>query len=179
MRIEKSSGLSKDEIDKMTRDAESHAADDKKKRELAEARNQADSLCFQVEKLLKENDDQAQRRRQEAAGGRHRQDSRSGQGSRRDAVKYAISELERRSMQSARCCKRRLPLRPTPRRPATAARSLAARKRRSTPSSRSSKAYGQAQNLIAAAGRFQCEPPAAFVSGPRKKTYTWHFVSTN
>jgi molecular chaperone DnaK len=56
VRIEQSSGLSKDEIDKMQRDAELHADEDKKRRELVEAKNNAESMCFQLEKLLKEND---------------------------------------------------------------------------------------------------------------------------
>jgi molecular chaperone DnaK len=50
-----SSGLSKDDVDKMVRDAEAHAADDKTKRELIDARNQADSLAWSVEKTLNEN----------------------------------------------------------------------------------------------------------------------------
>ncbi|MRR33442.1 molecular chaperone DnaK [bacterium] len=54
IRITASSGLSKDEIDKMVRDAESHSAEDKRKRELIEARNQADSLIYSTEKSLKE-----------------------------------------------------------------------------------------------------------------------------
>lgn len=54
IRITASSGLSQDEIDKMVRDAESHAAEDKKKRELIEARNHADSLIYSTEKSLKE-----------------------------------------------------------------------------------------------------------------------------
>ena len=53
--ITSSSGLSKDEIDKMMRDAESHAADDVKKREEIEARNKLDSLVYQMEKTLNEN----------------------------------------------------------------------------------------------------------------------------
>ncbi len=57
IRITASSGLSKDEIDKMVRDAEAHASDDKKKREAIEARNQADSLIYQTEKSLKEYGD--------------------------------------------------------------------------------------------------------------------------
>ena len=57
VRIEQSSGLSESEIEKMKKDAESHAAEDKKKRELAEARNQADTMCFQTEKLIKEHAD--------------------------------------------------------------------------------------------------------------------------
>jgi len=53
--ITSSSGLSKDEIDKMMRDAQSHAADDVKKREEIEARNKLDSLVYQMEKTLNEN----------------------------------------------------------------------------------------------------------------------------
>jgi molecular chaperone DnaK len=54
IRITASSGLSKDEIEKMVKDAESHAAEDKKKRETIEARNQADSMIYSTEKSLKE-----------------------------------------------------------------------------------------------------------------------------
>jgi molecular chaperone DnaK len=53
--ITASSGLSKDEIDKMMRDAESHAADDVKKREEIEARNRLDGLTYQMEKTLSDN----------------------------------------------------------------------------------------------------------------------------
>jgi molecular chaperone DnaK len=56
-RIEQSSGLSKDEVDKMRREAESHADDDKKKRELIDARNEADQRIYQLEKLMKDNAD--------------------------------------------------------------------------------------------------------------------------
>ncbi len=54
IRITASSGLSKDEIDKMVHDAEAHASEDKQKRELIEARNHADSLIYSTEKSLKE-----------------------------------------------------------------------------------------------------------------------------
>ncbi|MCX5834644.1 MAG: molecular chaperone DnaK [Deltaproteobacteria bacterium] len=54
IRITASSGLSKDEIDKLVREAESHVEDDKRKRELVEARNQADSFVYSVEKNVKE-----------------------------------------------------------------------------------------------------------------------------
>jgi molecular chaperone DnaK len=56
VRIEQSSGLSKEEIEKMQRDAEAHAEEDKQRRELVEAKNNAESMCFQLEKLLKEHD---------------------------------------------------------------------------------------------------------------------------
>jgi molecular chaperone DnaK len=53
--ITSSSGLGKDEVDKMARDAESHSADDRKRRDEVEARNRADSMLYQTEKLLKEH----------------------------------------------------------------------------------------------------------------------------
>jgi len=54
MTITSSSSLSKDKIEEMIRDAESHAEDDKRRREEAEVRNNADSLVYQTEKVLKE-----------------------------------------------------------------------------------------------------------------------------
>ena len=55
--ITSSSGLSRDDINKMVREAESHAEDDKRKREEIEARNRADSLVYSTEKVLRENRD--------------------------------------------------------------------------------------------------------------------------
>jgi molecular chaperone DnaK len=55
VKIEQSSGLSKAEIEKMQRDAEVNAAEDERKRKLAESRNKASSLVYQTEKLLKEH----------------------------------------------------------------------------------------------------------------------------
>jgi molecular chaperone DnaK len=54
IRIESSSGLSQGEVEKMRRDAESHAEDDRKKRELIDERNKADQMVYSLEKLLKE-----------------------------------------------------------------------------------------------------------------------------
>jgi molecular chaperone DnaK len=54
MTITGQSSLSKDEIDRMVRDAEAHAADDRRRKEEADARNAADSLVYQTEKLLQE-----------------------------------------------------------------------------------------------------------------------------
>jgi molecular chaperone DnaK len=53
--ITASSGLSKDEVDRMVKDAQSHAAEDKQRREFIDAKNQGDSLAYQVEKTLNEN----------------------------------------------------------------------------------------------------------------------------
>ncbi len=52
IKITASSGMSKDEIDKAVKDSEAHSAEDKKKREIAEARNEADTLIYSVEKSL-------------------------------------------------------------------------------------------------------------------------------
>ncbi len=52
--ITASTGLSKEEIDKMAKDAELHAEEDRKRKELVEAKNQADSLVYQTEKALKD-----------------------------------------------------------------------------------------------------------------------------
>ncbi len=57
IRITASSGLSEEEVRNMTRDAESHAEDDRKKKQLAEARNEADTLVYTVEKSLMEYGD--------------------------------------------------------------------------------------------------------------------------
>jgi molecular chaperone DnaK len=51
------SGLSKEEVEKMAKDAESHSADDRKRKDEIEARNRADSMVYQVEKMLKEHRD--------------------------------------------------------------------------------------------------------------------------
>jgi molecular chaperone DnaK len=53
--ITASSGLSKDEVDRMMREAEAHAEEDKKRRAVTDARNQADGLVYQIEKTLSEN----------------------------------------------------------------------------------------------------------------------------
>jgi molecular chaperone DnaK len=53
--ITSSSGLSKDEVEKMAKDAEGHSADDRKLRDTIEARNRADSMVYNVEKTLKEH----------------------------------------------------------------------------------------------------------------------------
>src|SRR5580658_4084305 len=75
MTITGGSSLSKEEIDRMVRDAEAHAEDDRKRRDEAEVRNNADGLVYQTEKLLK---DQAE----------------SFQGSERDDVEGALNSLK-------------------------------------------------------------------------------------
>jgi molecular chaperone DnaK len=57
MTITGQSSVSKDDIARMVRDAESHASDDAQRKELIEAKNVADTLCYQTDKLLRENGD--------------------------------------------------------------------------------------------------------------------------
>ncbi len=57
IKIQSSSGLSEDEVKKMTKDAEAHAAEDKQRREVVDLKNQADQLIYSTEKTLKEHGD--------------------------------------------------------------------------------------------------------------------------
>ena len=57
IRIESSSGLSKDEVDRMTQEAEAHAAEDKERRELVDLKNQVDAVVHETEKSLTEHKD--------------------------------------------------------------------------------------------------------------------------
>ena len=60
MTITGQSSLARDDIERMVRDAESHAEDDKRRREEAEIRNNADTLVYQTEKLLREQGEKFQ-----------------------------------------------------------------------------------------------------------------------
>jgi molecular chaperone DnaK len=53
--ITSSSGLSKDEVDKMAKDADAHSGEDRRRKEEIDARNQADTMVYQVEKMLREH----------------------------------------------------------------------------------------------------------------------------
>ncbi len=57
IKVESSSGISEDDIQKMTKDAEAHKEEDSKRRELIDLRNQADQVLYQTEKMIKENED--------------------------------------------------------------------------------------------------------------------------
>ncbi len=97
VRIEQSSGLNESEIEKMRKDAELHADEDKKKRALAEARNQADSMAYSVEKLIKEHGDKlkdADKQPLESAVAKVRE---AAKGENVDAIKAATAELEQAS----------------------------------------------------------------------------------
>ena len=95
--INESAGLSDDEIEKMKADAEMNAEDDRKQYELVTARNEGETMCYQVEKTLKENADKLQdsdREPIEAAVEKVREASK---GVDTDAIKAAVTELEQAS----------------------------------------------------------------------------------
>jgi molecular chaperone DnaK len=94
VKIEQSSGLSEDEIKRMQQDAASHAEEDKRKRELVEARNNADSMAYQVEKTMKAQGDKlkdADKSALEAAIAKVRE---AAKGENVAAIKSAVGELE-------------------------------------------------------------------------------------
>ena len=97
VRIEDSAGLDDDEIERMRQDAEVHAEEDKKQFELVEARNKADQLVYQMEKMIEENGDKLQEsdlapvqasidKVKEAVGGEDK-----------DGINSAVSDLEQTS----------------------------------------------------------------------------------
>ncbi len=97
VRIEQSSGLSEDEIESMRKDADSHAADDKKLRELVEARNKAEAMCFEMEKLIKENADKLSDSDKEPLESAIKRTREVAQGDDKEKIESAIHELEQAS----------------------------------------------------------------------------------
>ncbi len=97
IRIEQSSGLSEAEIEKMRRDAEEHAEEDKKRRELVESKNRAESMCFELEKLLKEHDDKLRADDKTALNAAIAKTREACESEDVDRIKAALSELEQAS----------------------------------------------------------------------------------
>jgi molecular chaperone DnaK len=94
VRIEQSSGLSEDEIKRMQQDAAAHAEEDKKKRELVEARNQADSMAYQIEKTVKTNADKLKDSDKQALEAAVNKVREAAKGEDAAAIKAAVAELE-------------------------------------------------------------------------------------
>ena len=97
IKIESSGGLTKDEIERMQRDAESHATDDKRKRELAEARNTAEQRVYQLEKLLDESKDKLKDSDKAAVRAAIDQLNEAKKGDDPAAIQRAIEDLQRAS----------------------------------------------------------------------------------
>lgn len=97
IKIEASGGLKKDEIERMQRDAESHASEDKRKRDLAEARNNADQRVYQLEKVMEENKDKLNESDKSAVRAAIEKVNEAKKGTDPDAINRAIDELQRAS----------------------------------------------------------------------------------
>jgi molecular chaperone DnaK len=96
IRIEASSGLSKEEIDRMMNDAKAHSAEDKKKRDEVDLKNQADQLVYQTEKNLKEYGDKVDgesRGKIEAAVGRVREALKTSNTGELRSAKEALDQI--------------------------------------------------------------------------------------
>jgi molecular chaperone DnaK len=91
--ITASSGLSKDEVDQMQREAETHAAEDTKRREEIEARNAADTLAYTAEKTLREHKDKIPSDLNKEAEEKIQAVKSALQGSDIDALRKATQEL--------------------------------------------------------------------------------------
>jgi molecular chaperone DnaK len=97
IRIESSSGISQADVEKMRKDAEANADTDKKKRELIDARNQADQMVFQMEKLLKENGDKLSDADKAPITAAIENVKSAQKGEDVEAIKRAVSNLEQAS----------------------------------------------------------------------------------
>ncbi len=97
IKITASSGLTEEEIKKMVNDAEAHAEEDKKKRELVEARNQADSLIYVTENSLKEHGDKVDSSIKSSIEAAITRTKSAMEGSDPAAIKSAVEDLNQAS----------------------------------------------------------------------------------
>ncbi len=97
VRIEQSSGLSEEEIERMRKDADAHAEEDKRQRQLVELRNQAESMCFQLEKLIKEHDAKLSDADKVAVNRAMEKVRETAKGDDIEKIKSSLSELEQAS----------------------------------------------------------------------------------
>ena len=93
--IQGSSGLSKDEVEKMTKEAELNAAEDKKRREAVEARNQLDTSIYQLEKALKEAGDKLPADRKSKVEGVLAEAKKALESNDGDKMKSALEDLSK------------------------------------------------------------------------------------
>ena len=97
IRIESSSGLSKEEIEKMKQEAKEHESEDKKKKELIEARNQLDSFVYATEKAVKEYGDKVSDDEKKKINEAVEAAKKALEGEDADAIKKAQEELQKAS----------------------------------------------------------------------------------
>ena len=99
MTITGGSALPKDDIDRMMREAEAHAEDDKARREEAEVRNQAEALVYQTEKFIKDNDEKLPEDPKERTNAALAKVTEALKGTDVAAIKSAVEELANESQQ--------------------------------------------------------------------------------
>ena len=99
MTITGGSALPKDDIDRMMREAEAHAEDDKARREEAEVRNQAEALVYQTEKFIKDNDEKLPEDPKERTKAAITKTTEALKGTDIAAIKSAVEELANESQQ--------------------------------------------------------------------------------
>lgn len=92
--IQSDSGMSKDDIDRMVKEAEAHAAEDKAQKESIEIRNNADSMVYQAEKLIKEMGDKAEAGQVDKAKTAIEKVKEALKGTDTEAIKKATEELQ-------------------------------------------------------------------------------------
>jgi len=92
--IQQSSGLSEAEIEKMRKDAEAHAAEDKQRRELAEARNRASNLVYSTEKMLREYEEKLDESSKSAVKAAIDKVNEAEKGNDIAAIRSAVESLE-------------------------------------------------------------------------------------
>lgn len=97
IKITASSGLSKDEIDRMVKDAESHAEEDKKKKEVVESRNRLDTLVYSVEKSMSELSDKLSSEDKNAIGAALERSKKALEGTDVAEINAAAEELTKTS----------------------------------------------------------------------------------
>ncbi|HSR52914.1 MAG TPA: molecular chaperone DnaK [Acidobacteriota bacterium] len=99
--ITASSGLAEDEIDQMVKDAEAHAGEDQKKKETIEARNQADNLVYQTEKMLGENRDKISEEDAKAIEEAVEETKKAIEANDADQIKTSVEKLQQASHKMA------------------------------------------------------------------------------
>ena len=111
------SGLDDKEIDRMVKDAEAHSAEDKKRREVIDTRNQADQLVYSLEKLLKENKDRIPEAEAKKVQAEMENTRKAAAGEDLETIKTAMESLSRASHKLTETLYQQAGAQPEPERP--------------------------------------------------------------
>jgi molecular chaperone DnaK len=111
------SGLDDKEIDRMVKDAEVHSAEDKKRREVIDTRNQADQLVYSLEKLLKENKDRIPEAEAKKVQAEMENTRKAAAGEDLETIKTAMESLSRASHKLTETLYQQAGAQPEPERP--------------------------------------------------------------